>query len=442
MHSILTTILAFLPQFEGIAEPRTLMLPHTGKIKYYSSALQGGHGPVVDSDGTIQLARSTGGGGRLSRLWLKGGHVRSKLRMYFDGNATPFVNDRIGSAFDDGRAPMIPTWTFGPAACAGARVTYAPIRYRREATITMSSAPDAYEIELVEGETADVNIFPVDPRTEEFDIPQLEVAPGASGVFAEDDGSGTILWIAFEPASTETFDLANVRLQIFTDGESEPGIESSFARLFARPAASIKFSAGAIEASDSRMQFRLPIPYTKGCRIKIVNQGAKAIQIRGSAMVNRDPIPAAARRLRVRDWAGDASPGSPLVGHLSERAGHFVGMTATFGGPRELQLQGTFQFAADGEVVYRSHSIASAFDGGDEFGNAAFTTAGTGITQADAATRTAFCFRVGREIAFHRGFVVSMAAPPGKSFHAEGAVFLYEEPQAAQSRPVDAGTRK
>ncbi|MFN0207135.1 MAG: DUF2961 domain-containing protein [Planctomycetota bacterium] len=438
--------IAFI-QFEEVVDPRTLVLPHTGKVKYYNSAevrdaQSRPAASIVESDGTILLAKSVGGGGRLARLWMIGGHERTKLRAYFDGASAPAIHERIGTAFEDGRTPLVSLWTFAPALAAGARVSYAPIRYRRDATITVSSRVDAYEIEFIEGETVNANIFPIEPKIEEYDIPVKEFVPGQPAEFAADDGAGMITMLKFTVEAPGDFDYNKTKLQIFVDGEAEPGIQCSFAHLFAKPEAAVNVAAMAVEVTDADMILHLPIPYTKGCKIQIVNGGEKNINIRGAAVLNRDPLPPKTRRLRILEWGGDVSPGAPLAGQFSSRAGHFIGLTATFDGPRELQLGGKLQFAADHQVIYRSHTIASAFDGGAEFGKEVFATIGAGLSHAAPNSRTAFCFRIGRPLPFEKGFVVQLTGPDKEKFHASGAVFLYESIAEPKPSANDAGAKK
>lgn len=431
-------------QFEELVDPRTLALPHTGRVRFVSSETAKNYQLFPEQDGTLSLAKSADHAGSLARVWIQGGHPRAKVRAFIDGAIIPIVAERIGVAFEESRPPLLGSVTFHPSNAAGARVTYTPLRYRKNFNFTTSSAVSAFEVELVEDESLDPKLLNPEPEQSSFEIPLIDVEAGKSNIFALDETAGTLLSISFAPSEMLKFDLDKTRLRISIDGEAEPGIEASFASIFARPEATAAVAGGVIEANDKQFILRLPIPYKKQCKIEIVNLTDKNISLHGAATVNRDPMLPDTRRLVIREWSsGGASAGAAVTIGKASSAGHFVGFTMR--APRKAAPPvGKVAFESDGKRIYESVSLASAFDAAEDFLKNPHATVGVGISCSNASQWAGYCFRINRLIPFRREGRIVLESSTGDPIEATGAVFGYVEIEAAkpESKPADAQSSK
>lgn len=438
------TFLACLPlQFDELIDPRVLPLKHTGRVRSVSSATSPAQGALTAMDGTLVLARSSGYSGRLSRIWLSGGHPRATLRATFDGSLIPKLNERIGPGFEEGRGAFLGSFTFHPATAAGARVTYTPLTFRQNFNITITTPADSYEVEWIENETVDPKLLNPEPQPQPVEIPSITVAPGASETLALDDQAGMILQIAFEPDDLAGFDLEKTRLHVTVDDDVAPSIDGAFATIFARPAMKSQFSGGAIEVTEKQMILHLPIPYQKKCKIDIVNGGAKPVSLHASASVLRDPWIPGTRKLHIAEWSGEARAGSPLVVGGVLAAGQYVGLTMK-SKVAPAVIQSRLVIEADEMRVYESCNLASAFDGGSDFLKSTYSTRCAGISAASEADWTGFSFRMNRLVAFSKSGRVLIESSSEQSFAASGAAFAYIEAPSIQpeSKPADAGAKK
>lgn len=427
--ALLTTLAL---QAEEVIDLRVLSNPMRGQVRVFTSLDPAAFARQVD--GTLLLGERQGRHGRLARVWLLGGHERTHLRARLDRDSGDAFNERIGVAFEDGRPPFLSYFAFSPDRAAGARVAYTTVEYQRTAALTVSSRLEGYEVEFVEGEVSDANLFPLTPRNSTYELPPIEVAPKASKTLgAVPDGEGTILQLNLVPSGFEPADFRNVWLRVFVDGEERPGIEASLSQLFARGSAKTTFAGVALVNTEAELRLRLPIPFANGCRVEIENRGDRPVKLKGSADLNRDALVPGTRRLRVGSWSATAEAGAPLEVAQLAGDGHFVGLTARFARPKGTIRGGRLVVECDGSAAYRSVSLASAFDAGGEFSKAPHATVAAGVSEADDAAVTAYCFRVLRALPFAKKARVALLAPEEGSTAAEGAWFAYVRPDPPAS---------
>ncbi|MBI3818170.1 MAG: DUF2961 domain-containing protein [Planctomycetes bacterium] len=437
--------LVFAPQqpFDEIVDSRSLPMRHTGHLRTISSDTAKQAHLLSEADGTFPIVKSTGHNGSLARLWMSRAHPRARLRLYLDKLTVPVFSERIGPAFEEGHAPLNGSFTFFPTNAAGSYVTYTPFHYRHALQLTVSTPLDAFEAEWIEDESLDLKMLNPDPAPVRDEIPKMTVEPGASAVFALDDHAGTVMNIAFAPEDLAQFDLTKTRLRIYVDGETDPGIDASFASIFARPARTVTFNGAAIEVTEKRMTLNLPIPHQKECKVEIFNGSDKPVSLHGTATTDRDPVLNSTRRLMIREWKDSGTPGAPVVVGDFDAPGHFIGMTVNAASRPASELV-SFTVSADGQPVYHSVSLASAFDAGDDFLKAAHTTFGAGVSHVGTTEWSGYVFRLSRPVIFEKSAAISFECRGGQSLQATGAIFAYIDRSKArsESRPADAQSNK
>ncbi len=448
-----TLLLAFAPaaQAESLIDFARLPVARTGVVRFHSSDRLAASPVRRTEAGTIELAATKGDRGRVARIWLDGGHPRAKLRAYFDGAVVPAMAERIGIGFDDGRPPLGAFWSFDPLRAAGARVTYPPLLYRRSARVTISSALRGFEIEFVENEGSELVTLPILDASVTNDLPSIEIGPGESKDLGAAGGKGTVREFAIVPETFVEEDLDALRLRIFVDGETMPSIEGSLAQLYARPVGAGTVDAVGVVVSEREVRWRLPMPFHAGIRAEIRNDGPRTVRLRGSAVLDpASPLPGS-RRLRVRSFSGTASAGSPCAVEQRSGKGHWIGLTTRIEAKGPDVAAGRLVVVADGEEVYRSVSLASAFDAGDRFGTEIHTSLGSGVSWIGEAAFVAYSFRLTRPIPFRESLSVHLELPGAEPVALSGASFLYADSTDTASSgaertvppaPVEAGSSK
>jgi len=415
---------------EDAAELRRLAWLRTGEVRIFTSRAPLPRANRADLAGTFPIVESVGHDGRLARAWFEGAHDRAKLRFFADGTRIADVAERVGEGFAEGRPPLLPFWSFAPDRASGAYVTYPPISYRRGLSVTMSTLPDAYEIELVEREETDHMQLPGDDRTSTFDLPALAVEAGTTGVLGKYEGSGgTLLDLALIPDALVDEDLALVRVRIFVDGEKEPGISASMRGLFARPHKSVTYTTRALSVSDTEMHLRLPVPFDRSIRLEIENGGPRAVKLHGTGSLCGYPPGPRSVRLRVRERSGEVSSRQPFAVDDGIGMGHVVGLVAEIGAEPASFQTGSLEIEADGDPVYRSVSLASAFDGARTFGKQVHTTIDAGVTRVGDDGVCAFVLRTSRAIPFERSFHQRLAVASATPVKVSTVAFAYVAPR-------------
>lgn len=97
----------------------------------------------VEGDGEFVILDQRGPG-QVDRLWFTRGTDAVRIRMYFDGEATPRVNLRLVDLVN-GVDPRFPTpLVANPATTSGGFLSYVPLPYAQSLKITVSGADDLY----------------------------------------------------------------------------------------------------------------------------------------------------------------------------------------------------------------------------------------------------------------------------------------------------------
>jgi len=434
----ISSLLAFAGCFqaESVVDLARLPLERVGCVRVITSQSPETDRAFAEKEGTLALARSVGHRGRLARLWLAGGHPRAKLRAYFDGSIVPAFAERLSTGFEDGRPPLLSFWTFGPDRAAGARVSYPPLLYRSEADVTISSAVSAYEIELVEDEPTEQASLPPLAQSASFDLPSVEIPAGESRPLGEADGEGTVELLTLIPEIFTDGDLATSRLRVTFDGAPAPQIDIPLEHLFARTKLSVPLDGLAVRLAETEMQLRLPMPFARGCRVEIRNDGARAVKLRATAEVSRAPLSPQSLRLSIREWK--ATGNSVAIAQV-RGSGHWLGFTCRGNTNAGAIAAGHLVVEADGAVAYRSISMASAFDGGETFGQGAYLTIGVGLSEVAESSFHGICLRLTRPIRYQQSLRAAAMLPPGASAEMSGASFAYERAAAPpKAAPVGA----
>ncbi|MBL8695724.1 MAG: DUF2961 domain-containing protein [Planctomycetes bacterium] len=423
-------------QAESVVDFARLPLERVGRVRVITSQSPEADRTFAEKEGTLALTRSVGHRGRLARLWLVGGHPRAKLRAYFDGSIVPAFAERLAIGFEDGRPPLLSFWTFGPDRAAGARVSYPPLSYRSEANVTISSAVTAYEIELVEDEPTEQASLPPLAQSASFDLPSVEIPPGEARPLGEADGEGTVELLTLIPEVFTDGDLATSRLRITFDGAASPQIDASLEHLFARTKLSVPLEGLAVRVAEAELQLRLPMPFARGCRVELRNDGARTVKLRATADVSRGSLTPQSLRLSIREWksSGSAIPLAQVRG-----GGHWLGFTCRSNTGASAIASGHLVVEADGAVAYRSISMASAFDGGETFGKNPYLTIGVGLTEVEESSFHGLCLRLTRPIRYQQSLRAAAMLPSGVSAEMSGASFGYERAAPApKAAPVGA----
>jgi hypothetical protein len=188
------------------------------------------------------------------------------------------------------------------------------------------------------------------------------------------------------------------------------------------------------------MRLKLPIPFANGCKVEIENRGAHAVKLKANAKLNRDPLIADTRRLRIREFDGEAPAGQKVIVGEGDGTGHVVGMTLRLEGDLANLTGAHVGIESDGSLAYRSISLASAFDGGSDFGKVGYTTLGSGFSIAGEKSISGFSLRLGRPIPFEHSYREWIEAPMGGRLKASGAFFVYLAPPAGSHAASAAST--
>jgi len=107
----------------------------------------------------------------------------------------------------------------------------------------------------------------------------VSVAAGAKYELARIDEPGTITHIWVTIASPEKYFLRRIVVRAYWDGESEPSVESPIGDFFGTGFGEPTYlSTEPLQVADRGMNCFFPMPFSKGARIEIENQGTQAIR--------------------------------------------------------------------------------------------------------------------------------------------------------------------
>jgi len=105
------------------------------------------------------------------------------------------------------------------------------------------------------------------------------IEAGKKAVLAEIQGTGTITHIWVTIASQERYHLRRIVLRAYWDGESEPSIEAPIGDFFGLGYGEPYYWASApLAVADRALNCFFPMPFSRGARIEIENQGEQPIR--------------------------------------------------------------------------------------------------------------------------------------------------------------------
>jgi hypothetical protein len=105
-----------------------------------------------------------------------------------------------------------------------------------------------------------------------------DIKPGAKATIADIAGSGTITHIWVTISSPERYHLRRIVLRAYWDGETEPSIEAPIGDFFGLGFGEPNYWASApLAVADRAMNCFFPMPFSRGARIEIENQGDQPI---------------------------------------------------------------------------------------------------------------------------------------------------------------------
>jgi hypothetical protein len=106
----------------------------------------------------------------------------------------------------------------------------------------------------------------------------LNVEAGKKATLAEVQGPGTITHIWVTISSPERYHLRRIVLRAYWDGETEPSIEAPIGDFFGLGYGEPYYWASApLAVSDRALNSFFPMPFARGARIEIENQGERPI---------------------------------------------------------------------------------------------------------------------------------------------------------------------
>jgi hypothetical protein len=104
------------------------------------------------------------------------------------------------------------------------------------------------------------------------------IQPGQKFTLAKIDGPGTITHVWVTIASGEHYHLRKIVLRMYWDGEENPSVESPIGDFFGLGFGEPNyFATEPLAVSDRGMNCFFPMPFSKGARIEIENQGSQPI---------------------------------------------------------------------------------------------------------------------------------------------------------------------
>ena len=130
-------------------------------------------------------------------------------------------------------------------------------------------------------------------------------------------------------------------------------------------------------------------------------------------------------KLRIRARSGEARAGAPFVAAEAEGEGRFLGFTLRLGTKSPAAMAGRVELEADGAVVDRSLTLASAFDGADGFGGAPHATIGAGVSSVGGSGLMAYGLRLTRLVPFRKSFRATVDVPSEAAVPIAAASFSY-----------------
>jgi hypothetical protein len=358
------------------------------------------------------IASDDAGPGYVSRIFFthddfdaKAPRDREKIRIYVDDLATPAYEGSIAGWGEQTAAPFAEPLA---GRTSGAIVSYVPISYSSKLRILLddlsptavyyyqvgvkSSGPTLpFSPDRIDGSAVLAGLHGELARSQGRAVWSdgfSELSAGSSKRVLERDGPGTIESLRLTVRDALASTLAAITLRMTWDGATDYGVDLPLGPLFGQGPEIAAFEtlpmSVRIDGADTVMTLSLPMPFSTGARIEVVNTGetAQTIGVHVEGVARHVPhagrLHADAAERRAPMAAGSRFPVATLSG-----GGRYVGSVVTLQGTADntLPVSSPFNFLegdavleVDGKVVAHGTGTEDFFDGGWYFENGAFST--------------------------------------------------------------------
>ncbi len=315
-----------------------------------------------DAEGRVTLL-DVDGPGYVSRMWIASVEAKRWL-FFFDGESTPRLvltsKELFGGAFPfqpplagmsgGGRYSLVPIpfakhirVMVEPKEFKASQRNYFQINYTllsagaatHESWPQTLSVADSNAVAAVNSEfkAKDARLTAV--RDNCLKDAVAEVVPTHQElVFHEARGTGCLDAFAIrviEPTGGEVMRqeiLRNVRLRMFWDGAAKPSVDVPIGDFFCNPLYTRRFSSFLLGNVEGTYVCRIPMPYRKGARCQIVNEGDHDVRLVVGAKASGE-LPDSASRPFHAKWAASSTSGRPFTMANCSGSGHFLGCFLT-----------------------------------------------------------------------------------------------------------------
>jgi hypothetical protein len=343
------------------------------------------------------------GPGCLRRMWMTNVNAEEWL-FYFDGESEPRIRLAERDLFAIGRAGVAPFQPPLADGLSGGSFSYIPLPYAKSLRIVVRIAqakPDSRPYFHFNYETypagAPVRSYPRTPgeadlravsETRAFwagvpeamageaarlALTETVIPAGGSAALAPAFAAGTVKTLAvrldgglYANAVERARLLRQLVLRMTWDGAAEPSVEVPLGDFFCNGLHQRRFAALPLANADGTFVCRFPMPFRKGARIEIRNDGPREARVRWAAeFTEGDPGPAPYFHAA---WNHAINAGSPLRVMRTAGKGSFAGcylIALGMDGGWNI-LEGDERFIRDGGVrpVHHGTGLEDYFNGG------------------------------------------------------------------------------
>ena len=353
----------------------------------------------VGPDGLIDLA-NLDGPGCVGRIWQT--HVPAKdWQFFFDGEPEPRLRLTTQELFG-GRFPFVKPLS---DIVSGGHYSYVPLPYEKSLRIAvaveklnpgarpyyhinyetypkdvsvtsypdaLSSAQDAHVRSVGEAWLTKDDAFTADAdRCETVQTFTLE--PGTSIPWLYHDGAGILacFWLRindeeFGSSVARARLLREIVIRLYWDGQEKPSVDVPLGDFFCNAFHRRRFSSAPLGLVGDRYICRFPMPFAKGVRAELRNDGRASVAIEAGSRI--EPRPASyPRNYFHASWNASISSGLPFTILDARGSGHYVGcyLNAIGMDGTWTILEGDESFRIDGETIpsIRGTGLEDYFNG-------------------------------------------------------------------------------
>lgn len=327
------------------------------------------------------------GPGCLRRLWFTGMPDDTRFYFYFDGNSKPGFSKSYGEMCGAGEPPFVYPFSWKPS---GAAVSYLPIPYSESLLVTGDPVPPNtpyyYQINTVsysadrhmESLSSSISTGAADAlgllagewaslaKAASFDKPvQVTLKPQSVQQLAAAEGAGILKAMSFRirdfdsiPVLQRNAMLRELVIRVYWDGEAYPSVEVPFGDFFCNGVRSRSFVSMPFQVERGVFTCRFPMPFRKGFRLEIANQGgAQAVMDAEFDVEAAETLPADICYFHA-SFNSSAKSGVPFEILNFSGAGHYVGCYLV-----SIGSDGSWFILEGDESVYRDDDIFPSMHG-------------------------------------------------------------------------------